>query len=657
MNLGEKIRKFISGLKQGSISSQMLRLIMSVTIVIIAIMNYLVYQIVFKRISGNFVETVNENLYIYAANTGIKISKYTDDLNVIRYMFEYSDIDKSMKKITEFIGQHSNRWSHFRITFADGISYNNITGRDTAEFRNCSFFTQIVKEKYEVSFSVAEKSEFDPKQEVYSVSIPVKNDDGSLKAIMTSYFPASEIDKELEHFKVNGEGYCTILQKDGMVRGYFEFGTRTFTVPQLEKLGFEGIGHIFEDGLVKMQEHLSDSVRYIGTATFRSFKNNKMAMVFINIPGTRDTALSMSVYNYIFFGNFYWLLAVMVSLSILAVTATFILTKFLTRKLITKPLAAIDGFVTDFSKGKIYAKAEGNLESSKELSDLRNKLQTMKDHLYEAVKTIKDYSEKIYSGNKILNKSIMLVSQGAQQQASTIQEVSVSITNMEEIIRGNAVAATETAANSKRISSDISSVTSASSNALTCIQNVINKAMIINEITGRTDLLAINAAVEAARAGENGKGFAVVATEIRKLAEQCKKASHEIDFSSAQSLKITEEAATLIEKIVPEIISNVEKVTNISKACNELQQQIAVISGSIDQLMVITETNSKSADDMELFAKNLDGKLDALNLSLDFFKLTPAKENDIKIIEEIEKHTAEILRLKAGLSSVKCQKQ
>ncbi len=116
-------------------------------------------------------------------------------------------------------------------------------------------------------------------------------------------------------------------------------------------------------------------------------------------------------------------------------------------------------------------------------------------------------------------------------------------------------------------------------------------AGIISRISSQTNMLALNANIEAARAGVHGKGFAVVATEVRKLADQTKKAAGEIAHIVRQIQEESENVAgklLLGSKEVRDgelyIIESANIFKEVKKNMFEAGNQISEISVSAEQL-------------------------------------------------------------------------
>lgn len=124
-------------------------------------------------------------------------------------------------------------------------------------------------------------------------------------------------------------------------------------------------------------------------------------------------------------------------------------------------------------------------------------------------------------------------------------------------------------------------------NAVERIKQSTSKIVSIAE---QTNILALNASIEAARAGEQGRGFAVVATQVKKLVDEIKGLTNDVD---AGIFDVRQGADNLYSNITTSqnaLDKSLEKVDETYKTFDEIIHSAegagtvhSEISGAIDE--------------------------------------------------------------------------
>jgi methyl-accepting chemotaxis protein len=272
-------------------------------------------------------------------------------------------------------------------------------------------------------------------------------------------------------------------------------------------------------------------------------------------------------------------------------------------------------------KEGILPKTPLMVKSNDEIGELSNAINNLNEKLREIVTLITSGAAKVNASSNQIDEISVKVAGGASHQATSAEEVSSAIEEMTSMIENNTENAQQTQQISITATEGIQQLILKEEESLKYIKEISNKINLVNDIAFQTNILALNAAVEAARAGEHGKGFAVVAQEVRRLAENSRKAADEITKISEKSVEITTNAHDFMLQIAPEIEKTSQLVNEITTSGNEQTNGASQINNAIQDLNIVIQQYASTADEMAQNSKVLNKEADELEKSIRFFNV------------------------------------
>jgi methyl-accepting chemotaxis protein len=306
--------------------------------------------------------------------------------------------------------------------------------------------------------------------------------------------------------------------------------------------------------------------------------------------------------------------------SLLCIILTSVVIIFLTKIYFTNNINLVLTRLTTIKEG-ILPKTPLTVKSNDEIGQLSNAINNLNEKLREIVSLITSGAGKVNKSSNQIDEISVKVAGGASHQATSAEEVSSAVEEMTSMIENNTENAQQTQQISITAAEGIQQLILKEEESLKYIREISNKISIVNDIAFQTNILALNAAVEAARAGEHGKGFAVVAQEVRRLAENSRKAADEITKISENSVSITSNAHDFMMQIAPEIEKTSQLVNEITTSSNEQSNGASQINNAIQDLNIVIQQYASTADEMAQNSKVLNKEADDLEKSIRFFNI------------------------------------
>lgn len=266
---------------------------------------------------------------------------------------------------------------------------------------------------------------------------------------------------------------------------------------------------------------------------------------------------------------------------------------------------------------------------------LTKQLTTIQRNLVGVMEEIYVAANQVDAGSVQLATGAQLLSQGATNQAVSVDKLAHNIGEIEGKVRLNSESCSEasrlmvtTAEYLSGVNEKMQGLNAAVGNIDEASNGIYKIIKAIEDIAFQTNILALNAAVEAARAGEAGKGFAVVADEVRNLAAKSADAVSSTTELIHRSIDAVKEGTRITEQTVQAVRSLDENTEKLKRIVDEIKvssgnqaEMVSRINGDMIEISRVVQSNSATAEESAASSQELSGQAGMLKGLIGRFRL------------------------------------